>query len=188
MSGTRCCCSGTNCNCVALSSVVVTWDGSVTYEAECVPGVCNDGTYYSMSPVTYSDIAIVCNRVEGSGFCLYEGTYEATITMTNCEDRSIRFSAIFQVYAQAYYALGNWHAAFNFRMSGCTGTCSWHTGGFSNADMEHTSDQVSAAGDCPALETYTDSSACNPSLTIGDACSNGCPQVTAYTAGTLTVS
>lgn len=190
-----CCCGENPCNCTAVTAVTVTWDGSITLEAECSDPECNDSGSYSMGAVTITNLSVVATQQRGSGNCFYTGTHTQEIELTNCDDMTTVSQTVEAYVIVSWNSFfSKWDAAFYLRVqSPCesvSASCSWYTGGFNNALLSVSSRSPTGSTTCPPLEAYDDVAVCGPSgLASSPFCSSGaCPVVSSYTPGSLTVS
>lgn len=178
-----CCCEDSPCNCSSVSSVTVTWDGSITFEH--VPPCSPDGGDQSELLEIFNTISVVCDQVIPSGpdtNCNYVGSDQYVLQYYNCitGEPESTVTLFVQAYVNYFFA-GQWSACFHMRLSsggafGCS-PCSGGPGGF----MQQFGQSVDT-GDCPPYEAYTSSvSLCEPTGTPG-------AFISAYTSGDLIVS
>ncbi len=198
------CCCDTTCDCSAYATLTVSWDGSITFFAECVEGVCVDSESWSCAATTVSGFSVTVTRVEGKGYCSYEGQQiVGTVTMVNCDDATeftMDVTAIAEVYWNAFFS--RWEVRLILSI-GPTALASPFCGGSGEWYYLDLFAYAPSANptypECPRLDDYTlhPTANCYPESTIlypicesgdGTCCSFGMPNVSAYTAGTITVA
>jgi hypothetical protein len=204
VAGSGCCCD-TDCDCTEYATLTVSWDGSITLFAECIDPTCNDSASWSLGAVTINSISVTVTRVEAKGFCRYEGQdVVATVTMVNCDDPATTVvmdaTAIAEITYNAFFS--RWEVRLILAVGPtaladpyCGGSGAWHYLDLIAFEPGDNPDYPS----CPSIDDYTDSlsASCYPgsffSYAIcvagdGSCCSVGMPHVSAYTAGTISVS
>jgi hypothetical protein len=189
----QCCCGdGTECDCSALTTVSVNWAGSITFDLDCVPGVCDTAGFYSMPTTVIGPFSVVCSRQRSTGRCAYIGQADVVVTMTECGEGGGSFDVTFRIEAQVYWkpVPGIWAASFGI---GIVGLCALSLIGCAYSPtlpwvhVTGSGDEPGPGGAaCPSLATYA-ASVTQCISAAGTLC-GVCPQVQAFTNGALSVS
>lgn len=124
---------------------------------------------------TIGPVSLTVFRVEGSGFCTYEGAAHTTVEI--CNGIALQVVGV-DMYATIYYSSGSWQCGFYMKYDLGVGSCSWYAGGFNNALIAKLSTAATPGGTCPPTKTYA---------MAGGSCPGG-DSLPDYTEGDLIVS